>query len=107
MSDFDAVGERGHSRGEGAAPGWAAQETGSQRRRQRCASVAALATEWRRLDGGKIMSKSNEVSTNNHGTSVHELTDAELLEVTGATGGKSDPSSISFLHLYDKATPII
>jgi hypothetical protein len=50
-----------------------------------------------------IMSKTNNVSTPDQGTSVHELTDAELLEVVGATSGKPNPSSISFLHLYDKS----
>jgi len=50
------------------------------------------------------MSKRNDVSTPDHDTSVHELTDAELSEVTG---GKPNPGSLSFTHLYDKATPII
>jgi hypothetical protein len=51
------------------------------------------------------MSKSNDVP--DHGTRVHELTEAELLEVTAATGGKPNPGSISFLHLYDPATATI
>jgi type VI protein secretion system component Hcp len=33
-----------------------------------------------------------------------ELTDAELFEVTG---GKVAPGSLSFEHLYDKATPVL
>jgi bacteriocin-like protein len=52
----------------------------------------------------RTMSKRNDVSTPDHDTSVHELTDAELSEVTG---GKPNPGSLSFTHLYDKATPII
>jgi hypothetical protein len=54
-----------------------------------------------------IMSKTNNVSTPGHGTSVHELTDAELLEVAGATGGKPNPGSLSNSHYYDQASPII
>jgi hypothetical protein len=52
----------------------------------------------------KIMSTTIESM---HGTSVHEITDAELLEVTGGTGGKPNPGSLSFSHYYDQASPII
>jgi hypothetical protein len=65
-----------------------------------CCTITATHV-WPEME--TIMSKTNNVSTPDQGTSVHELTDAELLEVVGATSGKPNPSSISFLHLYDKS----
>src|SRR2546423_14532758 len=44
--------------------------------------------------------------TPDHGTSVRELTDAELLEVTAATGGKPNPGSKSNAHHHDAVTSL-
>jgi hypothetical protein len=43
-------------------------------------------------------------ATNDREHNDRELTDVELLEFTGGTGGKPNPGSMSWEHYYDKAS---